>query len=98
MIQEIDPSKSESVDLVAEKIERKESIEVFYPLWNGDCYEYGGTIEWKNEKYDYNYGGHGIGNNHKSIKSSSGMIELILSDNERFNRGEVFHIKTENRS
>ena len=96
MINEIQPSDSKSVDLLAEQIEKKNKVEVFYPLWDGETADYCGTIEWREDKYHYDWGGHGIGSSHSSIRSSDQMIERVLSDNERFNAGKSFHMKTLN--
>lgn len=98
MICEINPSKSETIDLLAEKIEARRKVEVFYPLWDGEFADYGGTVEWRDGRYHYDWGGHGIGNSHSSVKTPDEMIERILSDNERFNRSGSFHMKTENES
>lgn len=93
MINEVHPSESSSTGELAETIESKSSIKVFYPLWEGNYADYSGKVIWEDGKFLYRFGGHGIGNNSSTAATTEDMISRIMSDNDRFNSGGIFHFK-----
>jgi len=68
---------------------------VYYRLVNAGyrAAEYFAEVVWDEAAIGYTLEGHGIGSNRVHILNREALIDRIIADNGRFNRGNAFQIE-----